>query len=178
MERTHAENKLVACVGRNRVFASTLDRFTHWYGRGVVSNFSSLCLLSVNPHACTCAYSSAYKHLPCAFNREKKRRTGIISTCQQWVFERHEDSCLRVFSLLVCFPAWLLLRDQKVKVLGRKPKKACYSQTTNGPAFICGNAERRKKRGRKESKDGGMRRRRSAFTCGGGRRLGWLVFLK
>lgn len=66
----------------------------------------------------------------------------------------------------------------EIKKYCRGNQKASYSQTTNSPAFVCGNAKREREEERKESEmgaRGGGGVHLHAEAAGGSC---WLVFLK
>lgn len=134
MERTHAENNLVVCAEKNVAFVCSCvcvwQIHTPIWRVGGCHFF--FCFSVLHPYECLHVCTDASVHTPCMRAsslcvRQGEERTGFISTCRQWVFKRHEASCLRAFSLLMHFPVWLHWRDQKV--LGRKPKS--YSLSDN-----------------------------------------------
>lgn len=79
--------------------------------------------------------------------RKKKRKAGFISTCQQWVFN---DVRPLVLGYFLCLCIFHLDSVREIKKYCRGNQKASYSQTTNSPAFVCGNAKREEERNESE----------------------------
>ena len=153
------------------VYVCVFTRFTHRRIRQacVILALASYILLGVCICACIDLCANHAHMCACVYSRGKKRR-AFISTCQQWVFK---DMKLLVSGCFLCLCIFQLDSVRQIKKYwsGNQKKKTSYSEATNSPAFVCGNAKGEREEEGNESEDGGMRRRRSAFTCGGVRRL-------
>lgn len=158
------------CVCWEKWGVCVFDRFTRRYGEWVGVIFVSVLHPWVSVGVCGCLRAhNTHVSIVHACMRQREERRGFISTCQQWVFKRHEAACLRVFSLLMHFPVGLCRRDQKV--LGRKPKSNSLRQLTVQHLSAETPKAERGEEGNEGEGEGMRRRRRSAFTCGGGSRL-------